>query len=72
MKSLPFLILLVALLLVAYLVIGQLSKPTTASAPLGKDSALVQELPGLVREKMQATTQELEAQQKAAEKALAP
>ena len=70
MKSLPFLVLLVALLLVAYLVLEQLSKPTTASAPLGKDSALVQEIPDLVREKMKATSLELKAQQEAAEKAL--
>lgn len=65
MKGILYLTLLLALLIVVYLTLKQLTTPTTAAAPLGKDSATLQEIPALAKEKVNQAM-ELEAQQQKA------
>lgn len=64
MRGILYLGLLLALLLVVYLTVKQLTAPSAASAPLGKEATL-QELPALAKEKVEKAM-ELEAQQQKA------
>lgn len=69
MKGFLYIGMLIAVVFVIYLGIQQLTTPTPASAPLGKNATL-QEIPALAKEKVDQAM-ELEAkQQKALEKQL--
>jgi len=68
MKGILYLVLLLALLWVVYLTLKQFSTPTTATVPLGKDSATLQEIPALVEEKANQAIELQRQQHKALEK----